>query len=1571
MPSLLSTLRVAIEAQGIAKTVAGLQAVESEGKRAADSAERMERKFSNLDRSVGDFNRTMAGLRNTMRLVKFPALIAGAGVAAQAIGALAGGAVGLASALAPLVGLAAAAGAGFVAAAQGMGVFQLATFGIVDALKEQFGLQAKIGPAAARSAGVDISSAKAVQAAQDGVRQAREGVRQATVDVTDAIYAQGTAARDVQNAIEAEKNAQISLTQAVRDAKRGLVDLHESLKDAVLSERSAAIDLEEARNNLAQVTANATSTDLEKRKAALAVAEAENRLADAQRERGRLSRDVARADKDGVKGSQGVVSAEQALKSAHQGVTDAQHQQVLASRATGDAQRALVDAQRQVLRATQAVGDAQKTGADASIQAAGATAKLSAKMASLPAPAQAFVRVLLSLKPQLDALRNAAAGGLFPGAARGIIAATRNFAPLRAIVHNTATAMGDLAERAGTLVGSSGFGRDLATVGRRNVTIMEHVGNAALALGDAFRHVVVVAGPLTSWLARLTQTGADWIRSQVLAGRESGRLAAFLNQTRQVMSVLIQIAINLGAAFYQIGRAAAPLGRVLLRDIENLTARFRAWTESVQGQQTLQQYFRDALGPIREMAGLVGDLGGAFLRLSRPTGATTGMIGQLRELVPVLESVISSTSAAFAPAFIESLTQVVRLLGELAGTSGPLTLFVQAIGLLAGALADLLASSPALNQMLVFGLGLKSVWGALAVLGPPVAAAFTLVTTASFRTAAAARAVAVSTALMQASVLLPVAALVALGAAFVVAYTQSATFRRIVDSVVEWLKQAWPEAMAILVTSTRAAMNVLRAIWYLNIALFAPPVVAMWTLVKGTFSGAFTIIQGIVRGGFQVIRGIVTLFTGLIKGDFGQMWEGVKQIFHGGITALRGILDGAWRILRAPVDAIAAGLREGFTNAWDSVKKAFESGVNALIGFLNLLREGLNIVLRAVGVKPIPAIPQLGAGRGGGGGRGQAGSFGGTAPASGALARGGAFARTGGHVTKPITLMGEEAPRHPEFVIPTNPAYRGRAQNLVMQAAGAVGMARGGKVAMDRLQGVTREPGTAVPGRAIGVARGGMLQADRQGQARRASSARAQARKVAAGYAQGGIYSQGEIENLWTDQGGASARRLIASAIAMAESSGNANATSANPAGGRNLGLWQIWTGNPGSTLDPGGNARTAIRLSRNGTDWGLWETFTNGAYKQFLGKGRAGGQIGGLPAISDVLGKFPSVNDLPEWVRGVGKFMVDKATDFVKKQIGGLFSEGSGTGLAAKGKGGVGSFQGIPMANWVIDSLRYAQSKGVEVRPTSGYRPGFDPHTASGASEHQGTRYPHGAVDFGGYHDAAALAMKMAVVNATADFRYPLRAPIGFVDDGHASGTGHARGGIYGDVMTAFRQGGKLIGQTAAPEWLGAFKAGGFTGSREGLAYLHKHEAVIPMARGGGPHNLGRGNLLGAYGGRRWFQPSYGMPAPSRGAPRPGYTPPDVPEADTTTADAPDNQELIDAINANTEAVNAEAELERQRLALETIIQSNQMKILAMRGQGDQILAAIVAAVNGGIGGQVGLGFQSPSTAGAMARYK
>ena len=91
-----------------------------------------------------------------------------------------------------------------------------------------------------------------------------------------------------------------------------------------------------------------------------------------------------------------------------------------------------------------------------------------------------------------------------------------------------------------------------------------------------------------------------------------------------------------------------------------------------------------------------------------------------------------------------------------------------------------------------------------------------------------------------------------------------------------------------------------------------------------------------------------------------------------------------------------------------------------------------------------------------------------------------------------------------------------------------------------------------------------------------------------------GMYSCSGLEQLWEQAGGNSAHAFMAAEIAMAESGGNPNAISPTD----DFGLWQI-NGSNGAlaTLNAFQNAKSAITLSNNGTNWGPWTTYHSGAY--------------------------------------------------------------------------------------------------------------------------------------------------------------------------------------------------------------------------------------------------------------------------------------------------------------------------------------------------------------------------------------
>lgn len=91
-----------------------------------------------------------------------------------------------------------------------------------------------------------------------------------------------------------------------------------------------------------------------------------------------------------------------------------------------------------------------------------------------------------------------------------------------------------------------------------------------------------------------------------------------------------------------------------------------------------------------------------------------------------------------------------------------------------------------------------------------------------------------------------------------------------------------------------------------------------------------------------------------------------------------------------------------------------------------------------------------------------------------------------------------------------------------------------------------------------------------------------------------GTLNCGGLEALWRSAGGAPRAEVTAASIAMAESGGRQYATGS--VGER--GYWQINPVNGSlSTYNAYGNARSAVIMSRDGTDWYPWTTWVDGAY--------------------------------------------------------------------------------------------------------------------------------------------------------------------------------------------------------------------------------------------------------------------------------------------------------------------------------------------------------------------------------------
>jgi Lysozyme like domain len=93
----------------------------------------------------------------------------------------------------------------------------------------------------------------------------------------------------------------------------------------------------------------------------------------------------------------------------------------------------------------------------------------------------------------------------------------------------------------------------------------------------------------------------------------------------------------------------------------------------------------------------------------------------------------------------------------------------------------------------------------------------------------------------------------------------------------------------------------------------------------------------------------------------------------------------------------------------------------------------------------------------------------------------------------------------------------------------------------------------------------------------------------------GEVLTDAQIIALWIYEGGSISSAKQALARALSESSGNTAATSGNPNGGTNVGLYQLDTTGVGSGYsisqleDPYTNTQITVKATNNGANWSEW----------------------------------------------------------------------------------------------------------------------------------------------------------------------------------------------------------------------------------------------------------------------------------------------------------------------------------------------------------------------------------------------
>jgi hypothetical protein len=300
--------------------------------------------------------------------------------------------------------------------------------------------------------------------------------------------------------------------------------------------------------------------------------------------------------------------------------------------------------------------------------------KLADAMKELTPAARSAVRAFQSLRPQLAEIREATQEALFKGLDDDITRLNSTLLPkLESGLSRVAEGLNKQFEALFSALSDS---RNLNQFDRVFENTAKSAEILAPAVEDLVRAFSILAGVgsnslprLANAMARTSERFADFMEH----AEQTGELADFIDRSIDSMAQLGRIVGNVGVGVGGVFSAASEASGGLLDNLEELTARFREWSQSAEGQATMVSLFES-----------IKDTSDAVMPV-------------LRELADVVANTLAPLLADLAEALGPSLATVIDKLGQALDAAAPgLNEFAEAFGDLLDAVAPLL---PALGEI--------------------------------------------------------------------------------------------------------------------------------------------------------------------------------------------------------------------------------------------------------------------------------------------------------------------------------------------------------------------------------------------------------------------------------------------------------------------------------------------------------------------------------------------------------------------------------------------------------------------------------------------------------------------------------------------------------------------------------------------------------------------------------------------------------------------------------------------------------------------------------------------------------
>lgn len=328
-------------------------------------------------------------------------------------------------------------------------------------------------------------------------------------------------------------------------------------------------------------------------------------------------------------------------------------------------------------------------------------------MAAVKGPGLGFVQAFASMRGAIDKFNKAVANAALPGLTQALLKIKPLITALQTPFVKLGEVIGNFANDFAQMITRGPFAKDLGIILARNNKLVDTFGKAILRLVSFIRTIAVVAGPMVQALGDMILQFFKFIDLAAKSGRETGRLAAFFQNTLRTMTAWGHALRDLGVGLYNVFVGGSKQGRSLLRSFQRITAEFAAWSGSLRGQNAISQFFKDARPALRQTGKLIGAVFLAFGELGTDSNIAPLIKSLRKDLLPaILDLVQGINENGLGQALINLAVAFLRVVNVL--SFNPFITVIGGLTAFIGTVAKAAGSVPILGDIVAVLLAIRT-----------------------------------------------------------------------------------------------------------------------------------------------------------------------------------------------------------------------------------------------------------------------------------------------------------------------------------------------------------------------------------------------------------------------------------------------------------------------------------------------------------------------------------------------------------------------------------------------------------------------------------------------------------------------------------------------------------------------------------------------------------------------------------------------------------------------------------------------------------------------------------------------